>query len=538
MSECQGADATGAPRAADGRGDGGGAVSERRTEVLVVGAGPTGLMLATVLARLGVDCIVADAKAGPTRESRALGLQARTMELYEQLGLVDRVLAEGTPALALAPGYGSRVFGCLRLGGIGSDVSPYPRIHILEQSRNERMLAEAYEGQGREVLWWHGLERLDRVGGAGGDEEAVAVLSGPSGAVRVRARYCVGADGASSAVRRSTDIGFDGVTNRHTFYVADGVGVRGLAEGAINIRPGPADFLLTFPMGDEGRHRVLGVVRTADTPEGGLTEDRVRARLERLFGVSMDSSAWFSTYRVHHRVASSFRRGPIFLAGDAAHVHSPVGAQGMNTGLQDAHNLATKLADVLRNGAHDSYLDRYEAERRPVARHLVDSTDRVFGVVTSDRRVALLLRRVVPAIAAPVAVRLLPRLSAGERIFQYLAQVRIHYWMSDAAKRDARGKRDRVVGRRLPWTGGNFAPLASLRWQVHAYGSVPEPALRSVGEALRLDVHALPLTGSTPLVDGMLYLVRPDGFVAAAASPDRAAAEFADALPFPVPAPA
>ncbi|WP_205781333.1 FAD-dependent monooxygenase [Planctomonas deserti] len=508
----------------------------RETEVLVVGAGPTGLMLATVLARLGVDCLLVDGKAEPTRESRALGVHARTMEVYEQLGVVDRVLREGTPAQALAPGYGGRIFGRLRLGDIGSDVSPYPRIHVLEQSRNERMLADAYEGLGGEILWRHGLDRLDVVRGDGdGGTGVVAHLAGPAGAVGVRARYCVGADGASSPVRKSTDIRFEGITNRHTFYVADGVGVRGLAEDAINVRPGPQDFLLTFPMGDGGRARVLGIVRDADTPQGGLTEAGVRARLERLFSVTMESAAWFSTYRVHHRVASAFRSGPVFLAGDAAHVHSPVGAQGMNTGLQDAHNLATKLADVLRRGAPDSYLDRYEAERRPVARTLVRSTDRVFAVVTSDRRIALILRRVVPAIAAPVAVRLLPRLRGSGRFFQYLAQVRIHYWMSDEAKRASGGKRGRVVGRRLPWTGENYAPLTSFRWQVHAYGAVPADVLDRIRDSLPLEVHALALRGNTPLEDGMLYLVRPDGFVAASATPERAAADFAAALPFPVP---
>jgi hypothetical protein len=207
----------------------------------------------------------------------------------------------------------------------------------------------------------------------------------------------------------------------------------------------------------------------------------------------------------------------------------------MNTGLQDAHNLATKLCDVLRHGAPDSYLDRYEAERRPVARTLVRSTDRVFAVVTSDKRIALILRRVIPTVIAPIAVRLLPRLRSANRLFEYLAQVRIHYWMSDEAQRESGGRRGRVVGRRLPWAGDNYAPLRSFRWQVHAYGDVPEDVPARIRDALQLEVHALPLGGSADLEDGMLYLVRPDGFVAAAATPERAAAEFAAALPFPLP---
>ena len=147
---------------------------------------------------------------------------------------------------------------------------------------------------------------------------------------------------------------------------------------AVNLRFGDTQFLLAFPMTGAGHHRLIGVVRTAADEE--VTEAPVRATLERVFGVTYESALWFSTYRVHHRVAERFRQGPVFLAGDAAHVHSPVGAQGMNTGLQDAHNLACKIADVLRRGAPDAYLDRYEAERMPVARRLVGTTDTLFGV--------------------------------------------------------------------------------------------------------------------------------------------------------------
>src|SRR6185295_11071856 len=148
------------------------------------------------------------------------------------------------------------------------------------------------------------------------------------------------------------------------------------------------------------------------------------------FAVTYSESRWYATYRVHHRIAATFRDGPFFLTGDAAHVHSPVGGQGMNTGLQDAHNLAFKLADVLQGRAGDAWLDRYEAERRPVAQKLVATTDRLFGFVTSQKLALRTIRRAVVPLIAPVGVRLLPRGGGAARFFQYVAQTRIHYWMT------------------------------------------------------------------------------------------------------------
>jgi 2-polyprenyl-6-methoxyphenol hydroxylase-like FAD-dependent oxidoreductase len=498
---------------------------ELETDVLVVGAGPSGLMLAVVLARLGVDAVIVDGKSGPTRESRALGVQARTMELYDQLGLVDRVLAERSPATAVVPGAGRRPFGRVELRGIGEGVSPYMEVTVFEQSRNERMLVDALADLGRQVRWGHRLVRLETVatggdvaadGGRAGAASVVATLEGPDGPVTVRARYCAGADGSHSPVREALGVPFEGVTNEHSFYVTDAAGVTGLVDGAINIRITAEHFLLAFPMG-AGRMRLLGVVRDDDLDaEGELAEGSVKDLVRREFGVAYTDSAWFSQYRLHHRLAKRFRVGPCFLVGDAAHIHSPVGAQGMNTGLQEAHNLACAFADVLVRGMPDSRLDRYEAERRPVGRILVDTTDRMFGIVTADGRVARFVRgRVVPVLG-PIAVRLLPPLIGGRRVFGYLSQTRIHYRMSAHAS----SRRDAVVGRRLPWIGGavdNFAALRAFAWQVHGYG-VFEPEVRAIGASLGLAWHAFPPDPQGRLDPSLVYLVRPDGFVAAAAS--------------------
>ena len=493
-----------------------------RTDVLVVGAGPTGLMLANWLVKLGVRVIVADGKAGPTRESRALVVQARSLEVYDQLGIGDEVLAASHRAVALAPGTGARVFGKIPIGPIGEGHTPFPYIEVLEQSRNEEILYANLQKLGGEVHWGTPVSGLTPVDGG---------IEARLGDTTVHARFCVGADGANSVVRKARDIAFKGVTNPQTFYVIDAVGAGGLVEDAINVRPGGEDFLLAFPMKGRGNWRLIGISRDSDG-DNEVNEKDARDRLREGFAVTYAQSRWYATYRVHHRVAAAFRDGPFFLAGDAAHVHSPVGGQGMNTGLQDAHNLAFKLADVIQGRADDAWLDRYEAERRPVALRLVSTTDRLFGFVTSPKLGLRTLRRLAVPLLAPVGVRTLPRTGGGPRFFEYVSQIRIHYWLSPSAKRAASGHRDPVVGRRLPWAGDNHAALRSLQWQIHAYGGIEQSEVPDLG----LPVHLFPPAPNTRLRPGMLYLVRPDEFVAAAATPADAAEVFARAMPAKPPA--
>jgi 2-polyprenyl-6-methoxyphenol hydroxylase-like FAD-dependent oxidoreductase len=381
----------------------------------------------------------------------------------------------------------------------------------LEQSRNEEILYENLRALGGEVRWGRQVTSLTAT------PDHVEAMAGDT---TITARFCVGADGANSVVRRSREIAFEGVTNPHTFYVIDATAVGGLVNGAINVRPGGDEFLLAFPMRGRGSWRLIGLARD-DDGDGKMTEQDAQARIRRSFAVTYAESRWFATYKVHHRVATTFRDGPFFVAGDAAHVHSPVGGQGMNTGLQDAHNLAFKLADVVHGRAGDAWLDRYEAERRPVAKTLVATTDRLFGFITSQRLALRTLRRLIVPLLAPVGVRALPRIGGASRLFGYISQIRIRYSMTPDAARAP------VVGRRLVWAGGNFEVLRSLRWQIHGYGGIEAADVPELG----LPVHLFEPAPQTPLMPGQLYLVRPDGFVAAAAAPADAAEEFRRVMP-------
>ncbi|GGA68969.1 2-polyprenyl-6-methoxyphenol hydroxylase [Pseudoclavibacter endophyticus] len=485
--------------------------------MLVVGAGPTGLMLANWLQRLSVDHVLIDGKDGPTRQSRAIAVQQRSFELYAQLGMIDPVRDESVAARYVRPGWQRRAAPVpLPVGRIGLGMSAYPGIHILEQSANERLLVSHLRDAGGTVSWGHELASLDR-----DDHGVTAHVTHDGGTREIRARWCVGADGASSPVRKAADIPFSGTTSPDTFWVADATGVEGLPAETVSVRLGTGSFMITFPLHGERRHRLVGVIR------GEPDEAAARRIAEEGFGVTWRESGWFSTYRLHSRVADRFRDGRIVLAGDAAHVHSPVGGQGMNTGLQDAHNLAFKLAAVLDGTATDALLDRYDAERRPVARRLVSTSDAAFRFVTDQRPRNRRLRRLAVPLIAPV-MPLLLRLPVGRSAVAAVGQLRIHYWMSDAAKGRARGRRDRVVGRRLPWTGSNHGVLREATWQVHAYSPAP-PSLDGMPELVSA-AHRFDPRPDVGLLRDRWYLVRPDGFVAAAAPPDGAPAEFARVL--------
>ncbi len=308
-------------------------------------------------------------------------------------------------------------------------------------------------------------------------------------------------------MRRELNLPFDGKTDDATFWVADVRDVRGVPEGTVNIRFGKSTFAAAFPLGPGGHTRLVALAA-----QDAITQEEALATADAELGLTHGAVDWFSTYRVHHRVASRFRVGSVFLAGDAGHVHSPVGGQGMNTGLQDAHNLAMLLADVAQGRVAAQALDRYERERRPVALILVNVTDRAFGVIGRRSPLAALFRNRVSGLWAK-AIPLVIKTRLGSRIGGYLGQYRIRYHYVDNPKLLPEWARDPAVGLRLPPVEGNQKALNVMNWQLHTYGA---------GEVARPDVpawiagpHAF---GSDPhgkLRRDRLYLVRPDEFVAA-----------------------
>jgi 2-polyprenyl-6-methoxyphenol hydroxylase-like FAD-dependent oxidoreductase len=474
-------------------------------EVLVVGAGPTGLVLALWLTRLGIRVRIIDKTAEPGTTSRALAVQARTLELYRQLGLADDVVEAGLVFSAANLWARGTKAAHVELGRLGIGRSPFPFGLIYPQDDHERFLIERLEAVGVRVE--RGTELVEF-------EEADGRIVAHLGRSTCEAAFLAGCDGARSTVRQKLDISYPGGTYEHLFYVADVEASGPLLDHELHVSIDESDFAALFPLKDEGHARLIGTIRPEAEKEGENLgwDDVSKGLLERL-RIDVRSVNWFSTYHVHHRVAARFRKGRVFLLGDAAHIHSPVGGQGMNTGIGDAVNLAWKLAAVLRGRAQARILDSYEPERIAFARRLVATTDRVFQFVTRSGQLAARVR----VHLAPPVISALFRLPPVRRfMFRAVSQTGIEYRGSNLSE----GRAGRIRGGdRLPWVEGkpdNFRPLESLDWQVHVYGSAT-PALAASCASRGLRLHVFPWSRSAAragLARDASYLVRPDGHVA------------------------
>lgn len=483
-----------------------------RSAILIVGAGPTGLVLALWLTRLGVPVRIIDRAAQPGTTSRALAVQARTLESYRQVGLAEAVVKRGVKVAHLNFWVGGRRAAQVPLRHIGEGMSPYPFALVFPQDAHERLLIERLEGLGVRVE--RPVEFLRFVQDDGGVQATLRHADGRE--ETCAARFLAGCDGASSTVRDALGVGFPGGTYSGLFYVADADATGPAVDDELHVDLEAADFLLMFPLQEQGRVRLVGVVRELQGRDvGALDFEDVGGRAVEHLGLDVRKVHWFSTYRVHHRVAQRFRDRRVFLLGDAAHIHSPVGGQGMNTGIGDAVNLAWKLAAVLRDGASERLLDSYAAERMPFARRLVATTDRMFTLVTAPGRMAAFVRtRMVPRVMP----RLLSLAPLRRFLFRTISQIGIRYRDSPLSDGVAGGLRG---GDRLPWIelapdADNFAALASLAWQVHVYGRVSTDLARTC-VARRLPLHAFdwqPAMAAKGVREGALYLVRPDGYLA------------------------
>ena len=475
-------------------------------EVLIVGAGPTGLVLALWLARLGIRIRIIDKSAEPGTTSRALGVQARTLELYRQLGFADKVAAAGLRFTAANFWARGQRVAHVEFGKLGAVASPFPYALIYPQDEHERFLIERLRELDVQVE--RGSELLDF---EERDGRVVARLQGST----CEAAFLAGCDGARSTVRDKLGIGFPGGTYEHLFYVADVEAGGPLMDRELHVSVDESDFIALFPLKAEGRARLIGTIRSDEETEmGSLGWGDVSKGLLQRLRVDVRRVNWFSTYRVHHRVASRFRQERVFLLGDAAHIHSPVGGQGMNTGIGDAVNLAWKLAAALRGRAPAEILGTYEPERIGFARRLVATTDRAFQFVTRSGRLASSLR----VHLAPRVISALSRLRSVRRfMFRTISQTAIEYRESDLSE----GRAGLVHGGdRLPWVDepDNFRPLESLDWQVHVYGAKSRE-LAAGCESRELRLHVFPWSRSAAragLARDASYLVRPDGHVALA----------------------
>jgi 2-polyprenyl-6-methoxyphenol hydroxylase-like FAD-dependent oxidoreductase len=495
------------------------------TDVLIVGAGPTGLMLANQLARRGIRAQIIDRHRGPARETRALGVQARTLEIYAGLGIVERALALGKRATGANLWADGKHTGRVPLSEAGQMATPYPFILILGQDDNERLMGERLLAFGMPIRWNTELVALEQTA-----NQVNATLRQPDGTTSaVSAQWIAGCDGAHSAVRELSGIAFEGAPYEHVFFVADTDVTGSMVPDEVNVYLWKSGFHLFFPMRGNDHWRIVGILPDDLRERHDVEFDDVIPSLRAEAGTTLAfrKCTWFSTYRIHHRRAARFRDGRAFLLGDAAHIHSPMGAQGMNTGLQDSYNLAWKLALVIARQADPALLDTYEAERIPVAERLLETTDRAFRLVVSKGKLAGLLRtRVIANVMASAMRR--PRIA--RMAFRVVSQIGIAYPASPLSKALAEPAHGAPrAGDRFPWLRLRFKPeepvrdlfdmLDPVRFNLLAFGT-STAEVDAIGLADLVRVHIVPIDdinagelARARIAQPSFYLLRPDGHV-------------------------
>ncbi|WP_327408092.1 FAD-dependent monooxygenase [Streptomyces sp. NBC_01281] len=365
-----------------------------RTEVAIVGAGPTGLALAVTLAQAGVDFVLLDQQDEGANTSRAAVVHARTLEVLDELGASSELISRGVRLTRFTARDGTRRLLTVPFDGLPT---PHPYTLMVPQYETEAVLLARLRALGGDV------HRPRQVSSTAQDQEGVTVTT--STGQTLRASYAVGADGMHSTVREASGIGFRGSSYAESFVLADVV---------MDWSPGPTEVSLTFGAAGlvvvaplPGNHYRI-VATTDQAPEQPDLPFIQQLMDQRAPGqASIADIAWSSRFRVHHRVADSYRAQRLFLAGDAAHVHSPAGGQGMNTGIQDGYALGTAFAG--------DTLDDYEARRRPVAERVVAFTDRMTRIATTRNPAARTARN--------TAMRLLAHTPLPGRLATELAEL-------------------------------------------------------------------------------------------------------------------
>jgi 2-polyprenyl-6-methoxyphenol hydroxylase-like FAD-dependent oxidoreductase len=436
--------------------------------VLIVGAGPTGLMMACQLARFHIPFRIIEKNDGPTTQSRALVIQPRSLEILEQMGIARAAMDQGQPFQAINYVVNGKLAKRVPLGDFGKGLTQFPFLLILEQSKTEPLLIDFLSQHGHSVEW-----RAELVGFTQSESNVSAILKRDGREETIQALWLIGADGGRSKVREVLNVPFGGETYKESLFVLDCKINWPFKADEAAIALSEDAFGLFFPM-TNGRCRISGIVSEEYANKDTISFEEVDRNFAKdlKMDLTLSNPQWISLYHAHHRYVANFRKSRCFLAGDAAHIHSPVGAQGMNTGLQDAYNLAWKLALVIQGKAKKGLLDTYQNERLPIARKLVRTTDRLFGITVSHN----------PLIASgrvhlmPRIVALLPKEKHAARFaFRLISQIGIHYRDSSLSRDASQGSfpiNTPKPGDRLP-----FVLFQEDNRSVNIQDKVKDPAL-------------------------------------------------------------
>lgn len=402
----------------------------KKTQILIVGAGPTGLTLANLLAKLGVDFRIIDKKDRPSKDSKAFGIHARSLEIFDQIGIAESAIRKGNIDIDVNVYRKDKEVAGFSIKNILPGETPFPHFLILPQNITEKLLFEALEKKNHQILWQHELIGFEKV------EKGlrVEIRAADGNILALDTTYIIGCDGADSKVRKKGNFSFIGKSFKPQFFLADVEIETPLKHGDVYLLLGPVHLSLLFSYNKKNTYRLFNFVNGAipQNEKEKLNDHDVRQILASnpYIKTDIEKLEWTSIFKIHSRIANRFQKGNIFLAGDAAHVHSPVGAQGMNTGIQDAYNLAWKLGLILSGKAGDNILHSYHEERYPFARRLYYSTDIYFQTLIKTNFLVDFFRLNI----FPYAFGFMSIPFIKKQVFRVASQIAINYRGSSLSK--------------------------------------------------------------------------------------------------------
>jgi 4,5-epoxidase len=466
--------------------------------VLVVGAGPTGLTLACALLQRGVPVRVVDSADSPATTSRAMALQPRGQEVLHRIGALAHLPQSGIPTMAMSMYSGNRRIITIQLQDHGRDGKKQPSMLSISQADIEAALRDRFSELGGSIEWGTGVVGVD----AGQDSVDVTVAVGGATPSIVTSDWLVGCDGAHSTVRKAVGIGFPGAALIESFLLADVHADLPIGRDGVSVWLHPQGMLAALPLPGDDLWRLMADASGNETDVSSEI-GRVLATRSGMAGAQIGPAEWTSLFRIQRRLVERYRRGRVFLAGDAAHIHSPFGGQGLNTGIGDAENLAWKLVLVAKGIADEQLLDTYQAERRPVAKTVVSGTTSTTKILLGTNVAARWMRDrvILPVVRSSVVQK---------RLFAVASQLSVSYRRGPLSSR-ARipvGLRpgDRVpdmVCRRPDGTATSLHGELAGRWAlVNPRGGISPPA--DLGEELVVLEAAVSDT----------LLIRPDAHLA------------------------
>ncbi|MBW8333879.1 MAG: FAD-dependent monooxygenase [Prolixibacteraceae bacterium] len=393
-------------------------------DVLISGAGPVGLMMACQLALHNISFRIIDKKTSPVMYSGALIVHARTLEILGQMGIAQKAIEAGIVAQTINIRFNQPKNYTLDISDLGIGLTRFPFLLMIEQWQTENLLTGFLNDHGRFVE-----NNTTLVNFTPEKELVTSEIQKPDGTIEiVKSKFLIGADGNNSLVRTKLNIPFPGKTHLARLFITD-------CEAQLPFRTNEIFFSFTtthtagfFPL-PENRRRVDGLIPVIQQKEQVGFDD-----VSNFFdsdvhsGIQLRNPQWFSVFRSHSRCAHTYRQNRCFLVGDAAHVHSPVGAQGMNTGLQDAHNLAWKMALYISGKAPENILESYQEERRPLAQTIIKSTDFAYSFMTANSMLVRFLRLKLVPVLLPFFLRKFKNSTRlRNRIFTSISGIGIKY---------------------------------------------------------------------------------------------------------------